>query len=204
MAHLKHVGTAPPGGYTYRQKETGLTITSDSFHGLVAKVITHREYRSLPNTDEATVEREIHNQICMRLGTNECTADPGDDWVPIPNNGFIKLADILSFSKTLLEWMSKGLALVPMEEAQRRRAICVACPLNRPATGCRCAVLYQMINACIPKERKFEDLHVCGICRCSLKAKVSVPMEVIEAGEDGRNLKFPVHCWRHKVLPPAQ
>lgn len=202
MAHLKSPATQPPGGYTYRQAETALILTSDSFHGLVAKVISHREYRGLKPTDAATVEKEVHNQICSRLGLNECNPDPGDDWVPVLKPGILRLTEIMAFSKTMLEFIKNGGVMVPMEEAQRRRKICVECPLNGPATGCKCGLLYQMINMFIPKERKFEDLQICKLCRCSLKAKVNVPMEVIEAGED-KTLRFPVHCWRHKTLPPA-
>lgn len=178
-------------------------MTSDSFHGLVAKVVSHREYRSLPNVDAATAERDIHAQICTRLGTNDCSPDPGDNWVPVPTTTFIRLADIMGFSKTMLEWIRKGLALVPMEEAQQRRGICANCPLNQASTGCKCGMLYKAIEACIPKERQFDELHICKLCSCTLKAKVNVPAEVIEAGEKGRGLRYPVHCWLHKDLPPA-
>lgn len=203
MALLKLQNTKPPGGYTYLQAETGLVIDSDSLHGLVAKVIQHRQYRSLGPTDDATVLLEVQRQICSRLGENECYAEKDDTWTPVPRPGHIRLTEIMAFSKTMLEWIKAGGALVPMEEAQRRRGICAKCPLNQMPTGCKCGLLYKMIAAIIPKERRFEDLHVCKICACTLKAKASLPLAVIEAGTAGRNLAFPVHCWQHKSLPPV-
>lgn len=203
MARLRHPNSAPPGNWTYRQKETGCVITSDNLMGLVLKVRQHRAYKGLGPTDVPTVRMEIEQQICTRLNEEHCIPEPGDGWVPVRDSAHIRLSDILAFSKTMLEWFSKGLALVPMKEAERRRKICVDCPLNRQPSGCKCGALYRMIAATVPKERQFEDVHVCGVCQCSLKAKVNLPMEVIETGTKGRNLQFPVHCWQHKALPEA-
>lgn len=201
MARLKFPQASPPGGYTYRQKETGCTITSDNLMGLVLKVRQHRAYKGLSPTDVPTVRIEIERQICTRLNHEHCIAEPGDDWTPVKDSAHIKLSDILAFSKTMLEWFAKGLPLIPMKEAQRRRQVCVDCPLNRQPSGCKCGALYRLIAATVPKERQFEDVHVCGVCQCALKAKVNLPMEVIQAGTKGRDLQFPVHCWQHKALP---
>lgn len=200
MARLKHPNSAPPGGYTYRQKETGCVITSDNLMGLVLKVRQHRAYKNLLPTDVPTVRLEIERQLCTRLNHEHCTAEPDDGWVPVKDSAHITLADILAFSKTMLEWLAKGLPLVPMTEAQRRRDICVACPLNRQPSGCKCGLLYRMIASSVPRDRQFDDVHVCGVCQCSLKAKVNLPMGVVESGAQGRNLQYPVHCWQHKIL----
>lgn len=197
MARLKHHGTAPPGSWQYRQKETGLTIKSDNFDSLVAKVVEHRAYRGLQPQDRETVALEVDRQLCSRLNHDHCYAEPGDGWVPVKDSAHIRLSDILAFSKTMLMWLASGRRIAPMEEAQRRRAICKDCPLNRHPSGCKCGVLYKMIASSVPKDRQFEDVHVCSVCQCSLKSKVNVPMEVIRVGELGRNLQYPVTCWLH-------
>ncbi len=202
MALLKHPGTTPPGGFRYKQLETGLTVTSDNLTDLINKTVSHRLYKGLKPDDPATVSIEVQRQLCTRLGTEECKAEDKDSWVPLPITPRFTLMDILAFSRTLLEFIKSGGQMVPVEEAQRRRAICVACPLNQRATGCKCAVFYKMVNATVPKERRWDDLHVCGVCHCSNVAKVNVPMSVIEA--DRRKLSFPVTCWQHKGLPPVQ
>lgn len=206
MATLKYPATAPPGGFIYLQAETKLRLDGDSLHALIAKVISHRRYKGLKPDDEPTVRLEVQRQICTRLGRNDCTAEEMDSWVPQPNNPRFTLSDILAFSRTMLELIKSGKGLVNIHEAERRRAICVGCPLNQRATGCKCGILYKMIDAMIPRERRFADLHICGVCHCSNAAKVNVPLAAIRA--DGRKLDFPVHCWQHpshdKDLPPAR
>lgn len=202
MATLKHPTTSPPGGFKYRQSGTGLTITSDSLQSLIDKVVAHRRYKKLTPDDPATVSLEVQRQICTRLGRNECNAEEKDNWVPLPDQPRFTLMDILAFSKTVFEFIKKGAELVPIEEAKRRRDICLACPLNQRAQGCKCAVFYKMVNSIIPKDRLWDELHVCQVCHCSNAAKVNVPLSVIEA--DKRKLTFPVHCWQYRDLPPPQ
>jgi len=208
MALLKHPTMKPPGGFVYRQAETGLKLEGDSLHNLIAKVVAHRRYKKLTPDDEETVGLEVQRQICTRLGLDECKEEAGDVWVPVPTQPRFTLNDILAFSKTALEFVRQGAGLVSVPVAMQRRTICAACPLNQPASGCKCGTFYKMVNAAIPKERQWEDLHVCQLCSCSLKAKVNVPMSVLAA--DTRKISWPVHCWMHpspapdhKVLPPA-
>ena len=73
-------------------------------------------------------------------------------------------------------------------------------PMNQPVQGCRCAPLYRMVDRAIPEDRRFGDLHVCGVCGCSLKAKCAVPASVVVASDEGRDLPYPVGCWVPSVL----
>ncbi len=202
MATLKFPQTAPPGGFRYRQMDTGLTLMGDSLEDLVHRVSSHRRYKGLPRDDAPSVSLDVQRQICTRLGAEDCKAEEGDPWVPVPVTPRFTLTDILAFSRTALEFIKSGGQMVPIAEAQRRREICAACPLNQPATGCKCAVFYKMVEAFVPRERHWDDMQVCQICHCSNAVKVNVPLSVIEA--DKRKLEFPVHCWMRKDLPPAQ
>lgn len=198
MAVLKHQGTAPPGGFKYKQLETGLTMTGDSLQDLVAKVASHRRYKGLKPDGEEMIALEVQRQICTRLGKEDCKEETGGDkWVPVPVMPRFTLQDFLAFSRTMLEFIKVGGAIVPIDEAQRRRAICVACPLNQRATGCKCSVFYKAVEAAVPKERRWDDLHVCQLCSCSLQAKVQVPMDVLIA--DRRKIDWPVHCWMKDI-----
>ncbi len=201
MARLKFWTTEPPGGWRYYQKETLLTIKETSGDLLVEKVIEHRQMRGLLPTDKESVRLDVERQICTRLNKFECLPEgSSDDWVPVPDHdaGAFNMETMMGFTKTMLEWISGGREVVSEEEMNRRAEICRSCPLNQPAPGCgSCSLLYRMVNSVIKDARKPEGLHVCGVCHCSLPAKVQLPREALEAGHKGRDLKFPVFCWNH-------
>jgi len=201
MALLKHQNASPPGGWRYRQSETGLVIIGDSLQDLTAKVVTHRQYKGLKPDGPHLVGLEIQRQICSRLGADNCKAEDGDSWVPISSAPRrLTLNDMLAFSRTALEFIKNGGSLAPKEEAKSRAAICLNCPLNQPASGCKCGTFYKMIAATIPSDRKFDGLNICQACACSLQAKVNVPMSVLQT--DARPIAYPVYCWMNPVLPP--
>lgn len=198
MALLKRKNTQPPGGFTYYQKETRLLLKGDNLSELIDRVIAHRKYKNLPTGDAEEVSLEIQRQICTRLGRHECSAEGiADEWVPIEHAGpLVTLSAITGFSAAALEWIKSGGELVPIEEAQRRREICISCPLNSPVGGCKCSAFYNLVASIVPSERQLEDLHVCHACACSLQAKVHLPMNVVRESNDGRKLDFPVYCWQ--------
>lgn len=194
MALLKTPNTAPPGGYKYRQSETGLVVTGDSLNDLVSKVASHRRYKGLKPDGAGIISLEVQRQICARLGTDHCIAEEADTWVPVSSQPRrLTLNDMMAFSKVALEFIKNGGRMTDFDEAKRRAAVCRDCPLNQPASGCKCGTFYKMINASIPVERKFAGLDVCQACACSCVAKVNVPMEVIKA--DTRPIEYPVNCW---------
>jgi len=196
MALLKHPQTAPPGGFKYRQIETGLLISGDSLIDLAQRVRSHRQYKGLKPDGLDGILLEVQRQICARLDKDSCAEEEKDNWVPIPSQPRrLTLNDMLAFSKVAIEFIKNGGAMVPKEEALRRANICRACPLNQPASGCKCGTFYRMLNSAIPADRKFDGLNVCQACACSCVAKVNVPMEVIKA--DDRKIAFPLNCWMH-------
>lgn len=198
MARLKRKNMQPPGGFTYLQKETRLLLKGDSLNELTKRVIEHRKYKGLSPTDFESVQRDIERYICDRLGHRDCKSEGKDDpWVPIDGTKkFITLSMITGFSRAAVEWVKSGREMVSMEEAQRRREICIGCSLNSPVGGCNCSGFYRMIEAALPTERKLGDLHVCHACHCSLQVKVHLPMNVVQESNEGRDLQFPAYCWQ--------
>lgn len=53
----------PPGGWRYTQPETGCSFQSDTFLGLVAKVMEHRRTNNL---DAGDPDSEIQDQIISK------------------------------------------------------------------------------------------------------------------------------------------
>lgn len=199
MARLNFRNTTPPGGWKFYEHRTRLTLSDHTFSELRDKVIDHRRHKGLEPTDADTVSLEIERQICARLSKRDCTAEgTTDEWVPIDDRAgsTLDLVAILSFSKAALDWLVSGAETVPLAEAQRRREICAGCPLNNPASGCKCGPLYALINAAVPADKRWDDLHICAACACTLKAKVHLPMSMINESNEGRKLDFPRWCWQ--------
>lgn len=199
MARLKFRNEAPPGGWRFFQPETRLMIKGDGPDNLLDLVVAHRKYKHLQPTDRETVWLEIERQLCSRLSERNCSKEgPNDDWVPVKEpERIVDFGAIVGFSRAALEWVGSGRELVSETEAQRRAAICLACPLNLPSEGCLpCSVLYGLIEKSIPKHRRIAGLEVCSICHCTNTAKVHLPESVIRESNRERGLTFPAHCWQ--------
>jgi hypothetical protein len=102
--------------------------------------------------------------------------------------------------------LSGKAAFVSREEAEKRAAICAACPMNTTLQfscgACMGAVITLMSS--IIGNRKTErdrELGACLVCSCSLKAAVHVPVDVQRDGlTDEINQEFDkiTHCWKRK------
>ena len=202
MAKLKNPNETPPGGFEFKEHRTGLMVKGNNIFELETNVSTHRQYRGIGPTDKQTIRAEVMRQICKRLGSAHCIPESKyDPWKPVEDLTLsIGLSQVMAASRAMLEWISSGFGMASMEETQARREICAVCPLNRHAHGCKCDMLYKMINSAVPKERQFADLNICGACGCSLKAKCSAPANVIIASEQGKNTVYANECWVPALL----
>ncbi len=209
MALLKRKNETPPGTgkWEYLQAESGATISAENFYALVDLVVAHRAYRGFARANAEEASLDIQRQVCQALGTAECKKEgPSDAWTPrIPERQKITMGDVISFSKATLAFVASGGALAPMDEVTRRAAICRACSLNRPMTGCSCNTFYKLIEAAVPKERRIDGLHVCGVCHCSNTAKVNLTDEQVISSNEGRNLIWPEgqDCWQRDLMQRA-
>lgn len=199
MALYKRGSEVPPGGWKYIQPDTGAMFKNENEPQLISIVLDHRQHRGLARATRAEVKLDIQRQICTGLGSRHCKSEgAGDTWVPRKEDDYIPtIRMIISFSKFAFDFLRSGMKMVSDKEVQRRRSICLTCPLNNPIGGCKCSFFYKLVDLAVPKERAFPDLFVCKACLCSLKAKVNVPIAIIHSAEDGRNLQFPTYCWQH-------
>ncbi len=203
MALLKFRQLKPPGGWIYFQAETQFTIKAENLDALVALVIAHRQYKNLQPQDPPSVELEIQRQLCVRLGRLECKSEGNKDgWVPQDNlKEFVTMSGVLSFSKAAIAFVKSGGAMATPEESQRRAAICMACPMNQPMSGCSCGVFYKILDATVPRARKIDGLHVCRACQCSLGVKVLLTDEQIVVSNEGRKINWPSQeCWQRRIM----
>lgn len=196
----------PPGRWVYFQKETRLWMMGEDRDDLTTQILNHRHYKSLPRTERHEVSEDIERQVCERLGPDLCQAEPGEDWKPLKDIGRnISLDQVRAFSSFALAHFKNGGALVPVELAKARAQKCLDCQFNQQITNCgACEKVYELVEKMVPAERRMDGLSVCRICGCGLKVKVNVPIEVIRASEEGRNLQYPPadKCWIAAELSP--
>lgn len=207
MAKLKSRSLTPPGGWKYKQPETGAELKAENQDALITLVVDHRTYKGLTPTDRESVRFDIERQICLPLGYHECKPDgPDDRWQPQDGSKpVLTMSGVLAFSRAALEFVKSGMKLVPFEEAQRRAKICEGCFQNRAMTGCACGNYHAIVAAAVPESRKIESLKVCWACGCDLKSKVNLEESVILASNKGRrDLNFPDFCWQKAIEDKAK
>lgn len=90
--------------------------------------------------------------------------------------------------------------LVSQEEAERRAAICAACPFNTDkvtefCVSCATRSLVSNINQFLTDRHTSKDgeLKFCGKCGCDLKMKAWCPKDAMD--EPDLREVWPEHCW---------
>jgi len=185
----------PPGGWRYIQPETGFEFRANLYRDIARKVRDHREANGLPEGD---LQREIEDFVCAQLpkGAESCEADVPEG---VPANIALKtkftMDDVKRFIQAAVAALgSRG--LVDQATADARAHICVACPLNMNVQGCwSCKGLAEWLFTLIGARKTVHAsrLKQCGVCGCSIKAKVWLPQDV--AQEVSKGHKFPSWCW---------
>lgn len=187
----------PPGGWRYTQPETGFEFSASTLRVLVSKVREHRAANGLPEGDP---QADIEAFVCAQLplGAESCQAETPGDIGDIALKTRFTMDDVKRFVQAAISAMG-GRGLVEPEEAEARAHVCAACPLNMTVKGCwRCAGLADWIFRLIGSRRTAHAsrLNQCGVCGCSIKAKIWLPLDV--AQQLSEPYKFPSWCWLKK------
>jgi hypothetical protein len=193
---LKSTTVAPPGGWVFIDQDTGLVFQERLWSSLLGKVAAHRKHKGNAPWEGPELEDLIQSQMCLRLSDRWCTGER--DYIP-DRSGEITGSVLMSAHAALMAWLQNP-HTVSQEEVDRRTAICKKCIYNRPATGCACGTIMKVLNTFLgaAKVPNDPDLHMCGVCRCLLRAKVHAPKEVVDASNNG-NIRFPTWCWQDKL-----
>jgi hypothetical protein len=198
MLHLVDRGMVPPGGFKFLVSETATTITAASFLELVHAVKRHRSANGLHVT--ATIESEVEHGLCETLPTGSCMhADTMGSYESRVRT--LSLAEVVSATLSIGEFLLRGREKVSQEEADRRAKICSTCPFNLPAgacTTCSHNTLREAVVKIVGAAQTTSDsvLHTCYSCGCTLKAAVWMPLDILQR-HAGENLKtLPAWCWK--------
>jgi hypothetical protein len=182
----------PLGGWRYIQPETGFTIKGQNHYELFKAIKDHRVANNLPVGD---VQTDFEDFACAAQPVGSTWCSPileGDD---INLKRHFTTDDMMRFVNSVVSVLADG-KLVEKDVAEKRAEICSYCPLNTRITGCwSCIGLAEKIYNIIGTRATSRDatLNQCGVCGCSLKAKVWLPIEIARKTVEG--MKFPSFCW---------
>ena len=188
----------PPEGWRYTVPETGVTIKGDFFEEVWKKVVKHHEANRLPEPDRATIEdaacRET-NPPGSRCG--ERRARPQQE-LPIQH---LMLSHVERFLKTVWQAILDRKFVTP-EEAARRVAVCIECPIRTTMPGgCTgCYTLVKKAEAILNKRGAIhlpDDRDVCGACGCFIPLKVVLENRTLDRAEAAERPAYWTGCWRN-------
>lgn len=196
MPRLCRPNEEPPDGWIYTQPDTGGRWNGESLHKLVEMVREHRVWKNLDRQDYESVRLDIERQICSGMPEGLCAGEPGEKYQPIDDKmRTISMEQVMEFSMASFRFVESGGELVDKAESVRRAAICRGCRFNRPSPCIVCTPVFKLMDAFIPESRKEPGLSACGVCGCSIRAKILLPMKTILTADAEKRLRYPPHCW---------
>lgn len=199
----------PPGGYRYRDRDTGFLITENSFGDWIAAGIRHRKANNLPVPDDFA--RQMETQLCENMPAGVCVYDDGTQPASphdcrLSSGAVFRGMESVGALLTSLALEKIGIGdgpFVDQAEADRRAAICSRCHKNVGTGECvSCGAMSKIkegIEATIGARQTESDsrLNFCCVCTCSLKTIVFVKKPILDRGmTDKMREQSPSHCWK--------
>lgn len=214
--------TFPSGGWAFRQPQTGWTAPTplaSTFGQTVAQIIKHRKGNPAITakfqlaTDPKKVAWELETFTRKRLGI------PEDAPVPFPgspsqlpsgsaaaagdrHSAVWGIKRAAAGTAVVIDWLMSGGKPVVQELANKRAAICAACPKNVPGawyTTAPAEIIRATLSARSDLKLETPDdvkLKSCDVCRCLNRLKIWCPLEYIVAHTKPDVLaEFPPNCW---------
>jgi hypothetical protein len=182
---------------SYTDPVSGVTVVGDTPEMIAKRVLREREAKGLPVGDPIV---DVEEWLCQKLPAwcNRIAE-------PYVKKNYTHL-DVKAFLASVGDSVKSG--VVDKEEAGRRATICTTCPYNQKVSGCEgCSGVANAVYKLIGSKATHVDgkLKQCGICGCSLKAKVWVkPAGIKSATQIQKNLKaYPSWCWVPSVFTQA-
>lgn len=184
----------PSGGYSYTQAETGLTLSADNIHQLIARVVDHRRANGLPVP--FNIEDEVTSKVCGERPELCREAD-----LSVPKSKPITLAMVLRITRTMFQ---AGFEREDQETADTRAAICASCDDNitpQGCTGCSSSAIKKAVAFVVGNRKTPHDslLNSCKHCGCFNEAQVWIPLEALQSQiTETENEALPDHCWKKR------
>lgn len=204
----------PNGGWAFRQPQTNWENPM-RLVGFKASVDAIRKHRTANiaitakhnlATDPDAVGQELLAYTRKRLGISPPpTSFFSQSSSRLPSRvvaaaGTIKRA--AQGTAVVLDWLTSGGPPVAQALANKRAAICVACPMNVQGDWFTVAPA-ELIKSTLEsrKDLKLEtpsdsNLKSCNVCKCLMRLKVWVPLDFITKNTKPEIMaEFPLNCW---------
>lgn len=150
-------------------------------------------------------KEQAQEQWCRTAPPGFCKYENGVDFTG--TNVHITLNDLLNGMNVLVAIAKEPNPLVDQQTADRRAAICAACPANVNVPGCApCVGISNLVVGIKGGKTTKADafLKTCGLCKCSNEAQVWVKHEILMKGTDGPTLMAMKavndECWKSNQL----
>lgn len=211
---LKDRYKSPPGGFKYRQAETGWAQTWWDFEQGVRDIHNHRlanpRFNLSTNLDSIRSELDNVNALrCLSIRGGDIYVIQGSSDPPksSPPRGVFQAAvgAVASGLGTIGAWLGKGGVPVAQELANSRASTCAKCPKNGKGDWTRFFTIIAATTIRKELERrnklKFktdydEQLGTCEACLCPLKLKVHTPLiDIVEHMPDEVRKDLDPSCW---------
>jgi hypothetical protein len=179
----------------FRDDKNDIVVKGPTLAQIVANYREVCRLRGLPIPED--IVQTVTEQICANAPERCSFSDGAVPQAPLKSSFGLK--DVKAFIKSV-EGTIKGGGVVSQELAEERTNVCMRCPYNTDLPGCSgCAGIANLVFKVIGSRQtaNMGRLKQCGICGCSLKAKIWVPQETIkETAQVQRNMdQFPKWCW---------
>lgn len=189
----------PHNAQTYEDKEFGISVRAPTVKLIVSKLKTELQNRGLPISDD--IEQKVLEQICAKA-PHACVFSNGQPQPTTQVKKGFTITDVKAFIKSVEGTITSG-GVVDQETAEERTNICMRCPYNTKLPGCEgCSGIANLVFKVIGarKTHNMGELKQCGVCGCSLKAKVWVPQDTVKQTAQVQNNMndFPDWCWVRK------
>lgn len=193
-APLNLVEVPSGGAWSVFIEATGYTIREPHIANFISAGVRHALDNNLPWAGSGA-KAYLLDLWCQQHPKARC----GDKDAPARTFG---IEDLKRFANSMGQWVVKVAsgesAWVEQGEAERRALICADCPNNQDIVCGWCAgsPLPVIANHLGGRHTSSDDkLKSCSVCLCQLKAKVHMPLEVM----DTAGLDVPSFCWLSKA-----
>lgn len=203
---LKTTRETPPGNFRITVPSTNLRIEHYDWEAFSRAYRDHHIANGLPLSEDWELEVQDTmckenmaqwNQHCKRAGKHRPKGGPS-------------FGAVMTFLNMLRAWATMALkgeaAYVDQETANSRALTCTTCPYNSRKIGWGCggcmSQYTSLVNIIIGKRNTPYDgeLGGCGVCSCSLRAAVHVPLQPqwdALSQEKKEEFKAIPWCWKH-------
>ena len=187
----------PPGGFTFNCSRTGAVLKHNVFVEALSLVEKFHRANGYPLDDNWKDWAE--DRMCDNCGPRWWRFVT--DGAPRPPRR-VTIGDAINFVRVMGSWLADtpggSERFVSGEEAERRAAICMACPMRVEIEGCTpCSGLLDKVTRLLGRRgTKYDsELKSCGVCGCENRVQVHFPLDALHKGVDSE-MEFPTHCWK--------